>query len=442
MSIRRFRIRPEEYDQVYKWVKKQKPSEEDEKADEKSPEPLEGGFRMPADYLPAIGWAHKAPFRIKKAAHGKDTVQVLEKGDWKRLVPETDIDGWCRDNLLSKTADVPMSRDAGYHIVQKRTVGISRRAFAKFLGKQAVLQITRDALPQKKGVGRPPEARGNLEIDLVEAKGKDIGKFVHHPVRNFFWITLIDRLTGWLEVKQITSKDFKHVVPAIRQMLPKMEKALKTKITYIRSDSGSEFKSETKEMLKALGIRHKFVKSGSRLEQANKTFQKIWYRLMRLGRGDLKELDVQATAIFNNTKSQVNGRTPLEALDAADAELVATVKDFKKKAGRAKYKVGPLKKGDKVRYLLDSVRGKHGAALGYKSYRGKHWSEKVYTVVSYNEARDKYYVASEYRGRDKLLKVGGVDAITRDKVAARHAGKPKLGGNVAEGPQMIAGFEW
>ena len=40
-----------------------------------------------------------------------------------------------------------MSRDAGYHIVQKRTVGISRRAFAKFISKQAVLQITRDALP-------------------------------------------------------------------------------------------------------------------------------------------------------------------------------------------------------------------------------------------------------------------------------------------------------
>ena len=37
---------------------------------------------------------------------------------------------------------------------------------------------------------------------------------------------------------------------------------------------------------------------------------------MRLGRGGLNELDVQATAIFNNTKSQLNGRTPLEALDA------------------------------------------------------------------------------------------------------------------------------
>jgi hypothetical protein len=195
-------------------------------------------------------------------------------------------------------------------------------------------------------------------------------------------------------------------------------------------------------MLKSLGIRHKFVKSGNRLEQANKTFQKIWYRLMRLGRGGLNELDVQATAIFNNTKSQVNGRTPLEALDAPDAELVATVRLFKKNANRAKYKVGPLQKGDKVRFLLDKVRGKYRATMGYKSYRGKHWSEKVHTVVNYNKHRDAYYVASEYRGRDKLLKVGGVDAITRDKVAARHAGKAKIGGRAGEGPQKIAGFEW
>ena len=92
----------------------------------------------------------------------------------------------------------------------------------------------------------------------MEAKGKDIQDFVGHPVKNFFWITLIDRLTGWLEVKRITSKDFKHVVPAIRQMLGRMKKALKTDVKYIRSDSGSEFKSETREMLKALGIRHKF----------------------------------------------------------------------------------------------------------------------------------------------------------------------------------------
>ena len=344
---------------------------------------------------------------------------------------EHDIDGYLRDRLLSSNADVPMSRDAGYHIVQKKTVGISRRAFAKFISKQAVLQITRDALPKLKQPGRPLQGRGYLEIDLVEAKGTDIGKHVHHPVKNFVWITMIDRLTGYLEVKRSLRKDFKHIVPRIRKMLQDMEKALKTKVKYIRSDSGSEFKSKTQEVFKELGIRHKFVKSGNRIEQANKTFQKIWYRLMRLGRGDLNELDVQAQAIFNNTLSSINGRTPLEALDADDAVLKAAFNDSRKKAV-AKYKAEPIKKGDKCRYLLDSVRGKYGEALGYKSYRGKHWSAEVYAVVKIKRHEvhegvydEQYYVGKKWRTRDKLLKVPGVDAITRDAVTRKHRLKKK-----------------
>ena len=280
MSLRRYRIKKDEYEAVIKWLKTQKV---DEAEDEKSAEPL-NRFRMPADYLPKVPWAHKTHMRLKKVAHGRDVIQVREGDTWKRLMHEAGIHGYLRENLLSESADVPMSRDAGYHIVQKRTVGISRRAFAKFLGKQPVLQITRDALPKRKGTGHRVEARGNLEVDLVEAKGRDIGKFVHHPVKDFYWITLIDRLTGYLEVKRILHKDFKHIVPNMQRMLGKMEKALKTKVKYIRSDSGSEFKSKTQEMLQALGIRHRFVKSGNRLEQANKTFQKIWYRLLRLGR--------------------------------------------------------------------------------------------------------------------------------------------------------------
>ena len=216
-------------------------------------------------------------------------------------------------------------------------------------------------------------------------------------------------------------------------MLQRMAKALKTDIKYVRSDSGSEFQSKTRDMMKALGIRHKFVKSGSRLEQANKTFQKTWYRLMRLGRGSIKELDGQAVAIFNNTLSTVNGRTPLEALDTGDSILASAVRDFKKKKKRAKYKVGPLNPGDKVRYLLDSIRGKHGAELQYKSYRGKHWSAAVHPVVKYNKFKDAYYVASAYRSRDKLLKVSGVDTKTDKRVAEMHAERKSA---------INTGFDW
>ena len=437
--MRRFRFKSAEYDQVQAWVRKQVHLH-DEKEDEKSPEPLEQkGFSMPADYLPKIVCAHKAPLKLSKVAHGKEVIMIREKEVWKRLVHERGIDGYLREVLLSSSADVPMSRDAGYHIVQQRTVGISRRAFAKFISKQAVLQITRDALPEKKQPGRPLEGRGYLEIDLVEAKGYDISEHVHHPVKNFVWITMVDRLTGWLEVKQLLHKGFVDIVPALRKMLGKMEKTLKTKIKYIRSDKGSEFLSKTQILFKELGIRHKFVKSGSRIEQANKTFQKIWYRLLRLGRGDLAELDVQAQAIFNNTLSSINGRTPLEALDTDD-KVLSKAFNASRRRQVPKYMQKPIKKGDRCRYLLDSVRGKHATQinLAYKSYRGKHWSAEVYTVAKVSRYEvwaakpgveavydEKYYVASDWRHRDKLLLVPGVDALTRDAVTRRHRLKKK-----------------
>jgi len=426
MSLRRFRFKSAEYDKVHAWIKRQ-PKAVEEKEDEKHAEPLEQrGFTMPADYFPKIVWAHKVPLKLQKVAHGKEVIMVREGQTWKRLIHEAQIDGYLREVLLSSNADVPMSRDAGHHIVQKRTVGISRRAFAKFISKQAVLQITRDALPKKKQPGRPLEGRGYLELDLVEAKGRDIGKFVHHPVKNFYWITLIDRLTGWLEVDRTVHKDVKSVAPKMKKMLRKMAAALKTDVKYIRSDSGSEFKSDTAAVFKELNIKHKFVKSGNRIEQANKTFQKIWYRLMRLGRGDIFELDVQAVAIFNNTLSSITGKTPLEALDAEDAVLKTAFNDSRKKKV-AKYKQVPIKMGDKCRYLLDSVRGKNADALGYKSYRGKHWSAEVYTVVKIKKYEvhegvydEKFYVGRDWRTRDKLLLVPGVDAITRDAVTRKH----------------------
>ena len=144
---------------------------------------------------------------------------------------------------------------------------------------------------------------------------------------------------------------------------------------------------------------------------------------MRLGRGDISELTVQAVAIFNNTLSSIIGKTPLEALDADDQVLSTAFNDNRRKV--AKYLAVPIAKGDRCRYLLDTVVGKHGKALAYKSYRGKHWSAEVHTVVKFNSHEGTYYVGSKWRQRDKLLKVPGVDAITRDAVVRMHRLKKK-----------------
>ena len=468
--MRRFRIRQKEWLQVRDYLKKeahQGQDDDDEKAAE-APEPK--AMRVPVLLLPKIGWAHKAELKLQKGPHGKEIVFARESGtsagssispptsvgsrrsaserseqvagQWKRVLHDKEVDGYLRDALLNPDSVVPMSRDAGYHIVQKNTFGCSRRRFMQFLKKQEVVQLTRDRMPEQKKPGHKLQGKGYLELDLVEAKGRDIGKWVHHPVKNFYWITLIDRLTGWLEVERILHKDVKTVAPKLTGMLGKMRRALKVPVRYIRSDKGSEFKKDTQAVFVKLGIKHRFVSSGNRIEKVNRDYQRAWYRLMRLGRGDLRELDVQAQAIVNNTKSQITGFTPLEAVEQDEATLVHTFNSSRKKV--PKYKAESIwdedkpdgQRGARVRYLITTVVGKHGPGLGYKTYRGKHWSAEIFDVVNYNKDINQYYVAGRNRFRDQLLKVPDVDEETNARVNARHRKQKKDWGDKI-GPELV-----
>ena len=418
--MRRHRITKRDYDRVLKAVKDAVQAAEGAQEEEKEAEPVAGrGVKLPPGALPKIGWSKLGPVKIEKVAHGREVLFAQEDDAFKRLVQEAEIDGYLRDAMLTPGSVVPLARDTGYHIVQTKTLGISRRAVAAFTKKQEVVQLMHQQLPRMKVVGRPLEARGYLELDLVEAKGADIGKWVHHAVRNFYFVVMIDRLTGWIEVERSTKKEAKKIAPIVRRMIGNFAKALGTNVKYIRSDAGSEFKADTQDVFKELKVRSKFVKSGNRVEQANRVYQRIWYQLMRLGRGDLADLTSQAVGIFNNTKSSINGYTPLEALKVPDAELKTKFNESRRKV--AKYKAVAIVKGDKVRFLLEKVVGKHKEGLAYKSYRGKHWSPEVHTVVDINTTTGKYYAAGSWRGRDKLLKVPGVDKETKRRVDARHA---------------------
>ena len=416
--MRRHKILKKHYDKVVAYVKGVIADAEDEKQAEPAEQQMHA---VPEGTLPKVGWAKHGPFRLKKTKHGRDTLFVAENGALKELVHEGRVDEYLRDAMLLPSSDVPLARDAGYHIVQKRTVGISRRMMQRFINKQEVRQLTRPQNKSMQNPGTTAKGRGYLEIDLIEAKGADIGKYVHRPVRNFYFISMIDRLTGWLEIGRVTTKDLKTVAPKLRSMLETMRLALGiARIHYIRSDKGSEFKKDTQELFKELHIRHKFVSSGNRIENANRIFQRIWYQLLRLGRGDVGPLTNQAVGIFNNTKSRINGYTPLEALRRPDAELKEAFTNLDRERRVARYKAEPIVQGDKVRYLIEKVVGKHKKALAYKSYRGLHWSPEVYDVVKINTTTGKFYVGGEYRFRDKLLKVPGVDAETKRRSAAMH----------------------
>ena len=152
-----------------------------------------GKHKVGADVLPGIKWLRYGPYEVRRLAHGRDAIFVKRNEIWKEIVPENRVDEYLRNAMLAPGSDVPLARDSGYHVVQQRTVGISRRMVQRFVNKQEVAQLTRQQQPRIKQPGKPVEGKGYLELDLVEAKGKDIQQWVHVVVKNFYFITIIGR---------------------------------------------------------------------------------------------------------------------------------------------------------------------------------------------------------------------------------------------------------
>ena len=61
-------------------------------------------------------------------------------------------------------------------------------------------------------------------------------------------------------------------------------------------------------MLKRRKIKLTLLPRGSRVEKFNQDFQRNFYRLLRMRRGNFGQLEDQALALTNNTKSQEDPR--------------------------------------------------------------------------------------------------------------------------------------
>ena len=115
---------------------------------------------VPQDVFPTIKWLRHGPFEVRRLAHGREAIFVKEDDTWKEVVAEHRVDDYLRNAMLTPEGDVPLARDSGYHLVQQRTVGISRRMVQRFVNKQEVRQLTRQAQPRIKQPGKPVEGKG------------------------------------------------------------------------------------------------------------------------------------------------------------------------------------------------------------------------------------------------------------------------------------------
>ena len=387
----------------------------------------------------------KASFQDKQLKAGKNGKQLLfglEDDVWKRIVPREEITEFMRHELLSSDSRMPLSRDAAHYHLMKSSIGISRRAAYAFLEKQGVLQVTKNIPNERVKGGQPILTRGHVEIDLIEGQGRDITKETGKISGDWYWLSLVDRLTGYGVVELVqdskgkSTKAAKWVALALKDALDRLEHALGKKVKVLSSDAGREFFAETKKMLVKRGIKQKTVARGSKVEQYNQTFQRNFYRLLRLKRGSFNEIEQQAEEITNNTKSKFTKLSPKDAVKRSDQELA-----LKYNSGREKQKPYKGKEpmvGDLCRVLLKQRKNMkpnltiNGQSRMYKTYHGRHFAKGTHKIrkrmLTNKKAMQadetvlpiyRFYVNGRWVDKDEVMLISGVDDVTAKSLKSR-----------------------
>ena len=429
-NIRRYRIVAKDVDRVVKHIKLHgKVTKNDRITRPLKKKKRDGSLNeeIPGSQsAPLMGsWQQKD---LKAGPKGKLVLYAQETGDWKRVVPEEEIEEYVRAEMLSPESRMPLSRDNAHHYLMKHTVGISRRAAYKFLEKQSVLQVTKNIPNERVKGGVALTKRGYCEMDLIEGSGRDTYNYLG-AMDNWYWLAMIENLTGYGVVALVPSKKPKDVADGLRELLNDAEHKLKAKVHTIASDHGREFYTKVRELLKRRNIKQKQVPRGSRVEKFNQDFQRTFYRLMRLGRGSFSSLQEQAEEITNNLKNKYTKLSPAEAVKRPDEELARLYTETGQ-SGRENakdYKGRKPKVGDKCRVLIKMRKNikpilKIGSqARLYKTYHGRHFTKEVHTITRITTKADvsRYYVNRRWVDRDEILLVSGTDAETERQVAAR-----------------------
>ena len=215
--------------------------------------------------------------------------QVTVKGETlfiegHEVVPSEDVETWLRARLYDdQKKAISMSRDSGYtDQISRETLGISRRAWFKFLSAQDLHQRLSNRPKPPKSAGQRLNRFGHAQMDLVEVKSKDT------PSRSTdtYIFTLIDRLSSFLVTKRV---DTKQIVPkkgsgtkrgtlkVAKELFAELEKAIGQKVHTIESDKGSEFLGQMTKWFEERGTKQVFVPLGSSIEARNGLVQRHLY---------------------------------------------------------------------------------------------------------------------------------------------------------------------
>ena len=349
-----------------------------------------------------------------KVVRGKLYYKDLE------VIPRGSVDKYLRKMFYDKKESVPMSRDAAFHLLKKRVVGISKRHVLKFIQGQQTNESGRSNVPSQK-TGGAPIRQYTFEFDLVFVRRNDLestqARFKKSDIKKETYIvTVCEKSTGLCATDYTTTKLAKDVTPKVIKAIKKLAQKLgikDLKKCASASDSGGEF--NIKEILKIIGT-HKTEKLAPAIEQKNRMIQRHMFGVLRSRKTtNLREAIQMSEDLVNNTYNRIQKKTPNES--ASQDEEKTAIKNYnkeRKKGGKGRQ----LQVGDFVRITVKSKK----SDLKYKSYKGQTWSKAVYKIVKATKnIPRKYRVRSKWYLAQDLLRTQPIDKesekLVKDRIA-------------------------
>ena len=325
--------------------------------------------------------------------------------DGRQVVPDEKVDAYLRRRIYD--GKTPLSRDAAFYLISKSVINISRKKIDHFLKRQNVIRETDNQQPTSKRGSRKVTKKGQLHLDLIELKFKDLPFVVDEmPSKKMagdealmkgYVLTLVDALTSLAYFRFHPHKTQVEVTPIVKAALEWFSEKLETPIErfVIFSDRGSEFAFKTFE---SWGARTVQLKRSSVVEAKNSHFQRVLFRIAKLKkRTNLKKLVRDAMAITNRTQSSLTKQTPLENIKEKQSDVATKYNRKRGKDSGIKVRARPLVVGETVRYQL---LGEKDKSVGYKAYKAVLWSKKSYKVQA--KRGNRYKIRGRFFHRDQL----------------------------------------
>ena len=337
----------------------------------------------------------------------RDFLGINSKGkvtiDGRQVIAREDIEVFLRNLILSKDSEVPFGQRSGYNAIAKDYVGISARRWNSFIGKQQAVRVSDQRKPEnKKKGGIRAKSKGEVEIDLVEMKSRDLPK--DWKIKDFFLYTAVERVTGLTFIRYAKDKSQKTIRPLIVESFKFYSKMFNMKIEDLKykSDAGVEFFATSREApdnpFKNFKVEHTIVRKGASIESRNKYLQSVYHRLVRLKRGNAHSIVGQTQKIVNNTRNRIHKKTPNELVQDKHDDVVKAFNKKRKKYVPTNRK--PLEVGMTVRILL--LRRDKDTKLDFKSYKGKSYSKQIYKIIGRTK-KEPYRYKLHVDGKDQWL---------------------------------------